>query len=90
VLDAVKDAGLRVPEDISVVGFDGIYEDRICTPQLTTVVQPVYQIGAKLASLLLRRIQFPGAETQAVKLELKLKEGCSVKNITKETNHETV
>jgi LacI family repressor for deo operon, udp, cdd, tsx, nupC, and nupG len=90
VLDAVKDAGLRVPEDISVIGFDGIYEDRICTPQLTTVAQPVFQIGAKLASLMIRRIQSPNAETETVKLELKLKEGSSVKNTTKETDDETL
>lgn len=36
-IDAIKKAGLRVPEDISVIGFDDIDMSRFCTPQLTTV-----------------------------------------------------
>lgn len=44
-LHAVRSAGLSVPEDISVVGFDNIFITPHTNPPLTTVAQPKYQIG---------------------------------------------
>ena len=43
---AIKETGLRVPEDISVVGFDDIREAAYHLPSLTTVRQPLRKIGA--------------------------------------------
>ena len=43
---AIKETGLRVPEDISVVGFDDIREAAYHLPSLTTVRQPMRKIGA--------------------------------------------
>ena len=53
---AFRDAGLRVPEDISVVGFDDIQAAAYLTPRLTTVRQPLRLMGELAAQHLLQRI----------------------------------
>jgi len=53
---AFKDAGLRVPDDISVVGFDDIQASSYLMPRLTTVKQPLRQMGELAAKQLLERI----------------------------------
>jgi DNA-binding LacI/PurR family transcriptional regulator len=53
---AFRDAGLRVPEDVSVVGFDDIQAAAYLTPRLTTVRQPLRQMGETAAKQLLERI----------------------------------
>lgn len=55
-LRALKDAGLRVPEDVSVVGFDDIQSAAYSTPSLTTVRQPLFEMGRRGAKILLDRI----------------------------------
>jgi DNA-binding LacI/PurR family transcriptional regulator len=54
---AIKETGLRVPEDISVVGFDDIREAAYHLPSLTTVRQPLRKIGALAAEALMDRIE---------------------------------
>ena len=54
---AATDLGLRVPEDLSVVGFDNIPESALCTPPLTTVNQPIRQMGEQSIHLLLQLIR---------------------------------
>lgn len=49
-------AGLAVPEDFSLVGFDGLGHQLLANPQLTSVQQPVYEIGKMLAQTLLDRL----------------------------------
>jgi len=51
-MNAILDRGLRVPEDISVVGFDNIWMAGAVRPALTTVAQPMYDIGARAVALL--------------------------------------
>ena len=53
---ALKDVGLRVPEDVSVVGFDDIQSAAYSTPSLTTVRQPLLEMGQRGAKILLDRI----------------------------------
>ncbi len=54
---AVKEAGLRVPDDISVIGFDGLdFLDHI-SPRLTTVRQDAFAIGQRAAEMLLEHIE---------------------------------
>ena len=53
---ALKDARLRVPEDVSVVGFDDIQSAAYSTPSLTTVRQPLFEMGQRGAQILLERI----------------------------------
>lgn len=51
-LGAILDRGLRVPQDISVVGFDNITLAMAVRPRLTTVAQPMYDIGARAMGIL--------------------------------------
>jgi LacI family transcriptional regulator len=53
---ALKDAGLAVPGDVSVVGFDDIQSAAYSTPSLTTVRQPLLEMGRRGAQVLLERI----------------------------------
>ncbi len=53
---ALKDAGLSVPGDVSVVGFDDIQSAAYSTPSLTTVRQPLMEMGKRGAQVLLERI----------------------------------
>ncbi len=58
-LAAIRARGLRVPDDIAVIGFDNIEEATWSVPPLTTVDQPTAQIGAAAARLLLATIGDP-------------------------------
>jgi DNA-binding LacI/PurR family transcriptional regulator len=57
---ALREAGLRVPDDVSVVGFDDIPSAGFQNPALTTVRQPLRKMGEIAAETLLRRIASPG------------------------------
>lgn len=48
--------GLRVPQDLSIVGFDDIKLTQYCDPPLTTVAQPRYEIGRQAMLLLLEQL----------------------------------
>jgi LacI family transcriptional regulator len=52
VLQAARELGLRVPEDLSVIGFDDIPEAASSTPPLTTLAQPLHDIGAQALRML--------------------------------------
>ena len=66
---AIQKAGLRIPDDIAVAGFDDIDEAACVTPALTTVHQPKYEMGKKLAELLFSRLGAEGApERQCIVL----------------------
>jgi LacI family transcriptional regulator len=55
-LHTLERAGIRVPEDIAVTGFDGIPLSRVVRPPLTTVRQPMRRMGEEAAELLIRRV----------------------------------
>lgn len=61
VVHAALEAGLRVPDDLAVVGFDGIPFTSSLNPPLTTIEQPMYQLGARSVQLLLKKIRQPHA-----------------------------
>jgi len=56
-MDAIYEAGLHVPEDIAIVGFDDLPPAAQATPPLTTIRQPVAQFGGKAVELLLDIIE---------------------------------
>lgn len=56
---AIEDAGLSCPRDISVIGFDDILVAAYTNPRLTTVRQPLYEMGRTAAETLIKRIQSP-------------------------------
>lgn len=58
---ALHESGLRVPEDVSVVGFDDIERAAYQNPGLTTVRQPLRKMGAIAAETVLRGIRTPSA-----------------------------
>ena len=58
---ALQESGLRVPEDVSVLGFDDIYAAAFYNPALTTIRQPLFEMGGLAARTLLERV----AENQA-------------------------
>ena len=55
-VEAATGLGLRVPEDLSVVGFDNVPESALYTPPLTTVHQPIREMGQRAVELLIRLI----------------------------------
>ncbi len=77
---AINDYGLRVPNDISVIGFDGIELADYYSPRLTTVRQPCEQIAAHTAKMLLRSVQASEPANHRL-LDAELVVGESVKRI---------
>jgi LacI family transcriptional regulator len=73
---AFMDHGLHVPEDISVVGFDDIQGAAYNNPSLTTIRQPLQQMGMVAARILLQRIrgQATFADTIPIMPELVIRE----------------
>jgi DNA-binding LacI/PurR family transcriptional regulator len=71
-LAALHDARLRVPQDVSVVGFNDDYFAALTRPALTTIRQPQTEIGEKAFRLLMELVNNPGAvvESQAAYCEL--------------------
>ncbi len=55
-LKAIKDLGMVVPHDISVIGFDEFIYAELLYPELTTIAQPAAELGSKATELLLRQI----------------------------------
>ncbi len=78
-VEAAKQAGLKVPEDMSIVGFDDMSEAISFTPPLTTVKIPYYEIGKNAAEMLLERLRTEqDIPTKVVRSELKIRESCSI------------
>ncbi|WP_134698690.1 LacI family DNA-binding transcriptional regulator [Ammoniphilus sp. YIM 78166] len=57
IINAIESKGLRVPDDISVIGFDDIKFSSIFKPGLSTISQPAFQIGTKAMELLIRLLK---------------------------------
>lgn len=74
---ALHRLGLRVPEDISLVGFDDLPAVAYMTPPLTTVRQPMAEIGEWLAHFIVARLHDLEVVPLNVKLELQLRESVS-------------
>ncbi|MCC6616073.1 MAG: LacI family DNA-binding transcriptional regulator [Anaerolineae bacterium] len=74
-MDAIRESGLSIPEDISLVGFDDIPQAAITHPKLTTVRQPLVQMGRIAVRLLLEQLDHPGSppghETLATQLVIR-------------------
>jgi LacI family transcriptional regulator len=71
-LVAARELGLRVPEDLSVTGFDDIDLSRVCTPTLTTVRQPLREMGRMAVTLLVHLLDRHKLEALHVELATEL------------------
>ena len=60
-INAILDAGLRIPEDLSITGYDGIHLASTLSPKLTTWQQNAQELGRSAAAMLIGRIEDPGA-----------------------------
>lgn len=69
---AFLDAGLRVPDDVSVVGFDDVQSAAFLNPSLTTVRQPMAEMGATAGRLLLARLAGESDQPEVVTVEPEL------------------
>ena len=67
-----RERGLRVPEDISIVGFDDSEQSAIVYPSLTTVRQPLAEMGRMAVSLLLRLLDNQRLEALHIELKTRL------------------
>jgi LacI family transcriptional regulator len=63
-LAALRTSGLRVPQDLALVGLDDYPRADLFEPRLITVAQPLTAIGARAVELLLRRISDPAAPVE--------------------------
>lgn len=87
-----NELGVRIPEQLSIIGFDNIEFARASTPRLSIVAQPTREIGRKAAELMLRRLEEPGQkaggsgagvqEYETIRLKTNFVEGNSVKPLT--------
>ena len=73
---AIRESGLRVPEDIALVGFDDLFFASIAEVPLTTIAQPKYELGVLAAKKL--RVLMQGKATKSAVLEprLVIRESC--------------
>lgn len=69
----LKEAGKKIPDDYSIVGYDNIDMAAYVTPELTTVAQPVLKIGETAAQLLLERIAHSDKAWDEIMLPVQLK-----------------
>lgn len=79
-IQAIKAAGLKVPEDISIAGFDGTYVSEIITPRLTTISQNYGEVGKTIIETITSIVK--GEDTQREKIvETKLITGDSCRRL---------
>src|SRR5690625_4044052 len=72
VLKAAKALHIKVPDDLSVISFDGIALGEMITPSLTTMAQPIYDLGARAAEMLIKRIKNPNQKIINEEIEVEL------------------
>jgi len=65
-MDACADKGIKIPQDIAIVGFDDIWVASLESVQLTTVRQPRYLMGVKAVDLMIKRIQGKGENKRII------------------------
>lgn len=81
VLKALRELNVRVPEDVAVIGFDDmVWATELYSP-LTTVAQPMYEVGREAARLLLHRKNHPAIPVRTITLQASLvvRESCGAR-----------
>ncbi|MDX5476629.1 MAG: LacI family transcriptional regulator [Bacillaceae bacterium] len=78
---AVKEHGLQVPEDVSIVGFDDIQISQYITPGLTTIRQDTFLIGKTATNMLIEQINLKKKQYMSVKIPVSLVKRDSCRSI---------
>jgi len=68
-IEAINEQNLKIPEEISLIGFDDISWAKAITPPLTVVKQPAYEMGKKAAELFFRKVEDKSSEPVEVVME---------------------
>ena len=71
-MDAARSCGLRIPEDISIMGFDDIPQAELVRPALSTVRQPLEQMGRVATQMLLDMLKNPERKIDRIELPTEL------------------
>jgi LacI family transcriptional regulator len=71
-MEAARDRGLSIPGDLSIIGFDDIAQASLVYPQLTTIRQPLEEMGRVATRMLLELIADPQADVRSVTLPTSL------------------
>lgn len=71
-LKTLKEEGISVPQEMAVVGFDNIQFASMMNPSLTTVAQPMYEMGCEAARMLIKRITEPDEAVESIILNHEL------------------
>jgi LacI family transcriptional regulator len=81
-MSALRQARRRVPADVAVTGFDGVHVGRHLHPGLTTVVQPMRELGETAVRILQRRITDAAVDGQDIQLPVRveLRGSCGCRN----------
>ena len=83
-MNALVEAGIRIPEDISAIGYDGIHLAKVLSPRLTTWQQNTEELGRIAASKLIERIEYPRtALPEYIEVRGKLLEGETVRQLNR-------
>ncbi|HCG8598657.1 TPA: substrate-binding domain-containing protein [Vibrio parahaemolyticus] len=69
VINAANELGIKVPDDLSIIGYDDIHIAKFTSPSLTTIHQPKYRLGQAAVETLVRRLDDKSNEAQVVQLE---------------------
>ena len=74
-IDRAKRLGIRTPEDVKVIGYDGIQDNKLFHPILSTIRQPVEEMGRMSVKLLLRKIEGEILEQEIYRIPVKYRAG---------------
>ncbi len=69
VISAANELDIKVPDDLSIIGYDDIHIAKFMSPSLTTIHQPKYRLGQAAVETLVRRLDDKSNEAQVVQLE---------------------
>lgn len=81
ILDSFLDNGIKVPDDVSIVGFGNIREGKFVRPELTTVGEPYYDVGAVGMRMLIKMIKGDKTQQGLMELPFTIEKRKSVKTI---------
>lgn len=81
VINAAHEKGIKIPEELSIIGYDDIHIAKFMTPSLTTIHQPKYRLGKAAVEALLNKVEGRETDAQVVQLEPTLIERATVKSL---------